>query len=149
MSSRPISSWSSLNIGLQKSSEESSSVKRQFREEAHRITKYLEGVHHSQKQSHAQTNYSETVLKLSKVGQEPQAYLKRPPPTRIYSSNHDMVVRRQEDTIAGMNKNAFTEHDFNHRKRAHNREVSRVAVLNSVKTNSFYTICWNKSTIAS
>ena len=149
MSSRPISSWSSLNIGLQKSSEESSSMKRQFREEAHRITKYLEGVHHSQKQSHAQTNYSETVLKLSKVGQEPQVHLKRPPPPKIYSSNRDMVLRRQEDTIAAMNKNTFTEHDLNHRKRAHNREVSRVAVLNSVNNNSFLCCLLEQKTVCS
>ena len=132
--SRPVSQWSAVNIGLQKPSEETKSVNDQFREEAHRVTKYLAGVHHSQKQSHAQTNYSETILKLRKVGQEPQVYVKRPPPVRTFSSNHDMVVRRQEDTTEAMNKNAFAEHDLNHRKRAYNREVGRVAVVNSVIT---------------
>ena len=132
--SRAVSQFSAANIGLQKPSRESNSVKEQFREEAQRVTKYLEGVHHSQKQSHAQVNYSETVSKLSKIDHEPQPYVRRLPPAETFSSTHNMVVAKRDDTIEAMNRNAHLEHDLNQRKRAYNREVGRVAIVNSVST---------------
>lgn len=130
--SRPVSQFSAANIGLQKPSRETNSVREQFKEEAQRVSKYLEGVHHSQKQSHAQVNYSETVSKLSRLDQEPQPYVRRPPEPKTYSSSHNMMLRLQSDTAAEMNRNAYVEHDLNQRKRAYNREVGRVAVVNSV-----------------
>jgi hypothetical protein len=130
--SRPVSQWSAVNIGLQKPSYESDSVKAQFREEAQAVTKYLKGVHHSQKQSHAQVNYSETVTKLSKLAKDSIPYVKEPRPPKIHSSSHAMVVSRQNETIESMKKNAFLEHDLNSRKRAYNRQVGRVAIVNSV-----------------
>jgi arylamine N-acetyltransferase len=130
--SRPVSQFSAVNIGLQKPSREKDSITHQFKEEAQRVTKYLEGVHHSQKNSHNQVMYSETVKKLSKFDQEPAVYTRRQPPEKTFSSSHSMVVSRQNETTDQMNKNAYSEHDLNMRKRAYNREVGRVAVVDSV-----------------
>jgi hypothetical protein len=137
-SSRPSSQWSAVNIGLQVESKDKESMNRQFREEAHRVTKYLEGVHHSQKLSYAQKDYGETVSKLSKIGQEPQVYIRRPPPAQTHSSSHNMVVARKNEITDAMNQSAYSEHDLNSRKRNYNRQVGRIAIVDSVSEISAY-----------
>lgn len=133
--SRPVSQFSAANIGMNPPSNGQASVKNQFREEAHDVSKYLEGVHHIQKQSHSQVNYSETISKLSRTGQEPVVYTRREPTAQTFSSSHSLVVSKQNEITDRMNHNAYAEHDLNSRKRAYNREVGRIAILNSV---SFY-----------
>ena len=117
-----------------------------FESEAREITDYLKGVHHSRKISHQQVNYSETVQKLSQLQAQNDARLTmlstasvgqvaKLPITMTATDkaimNKQMKLSEFQDQL---NKNIAQEHFMNERKRAFNREASRQAVVDKVRS---------------
>lgn len=134
--SRPVSEFSAVNIGLKPPSKEAASMQAQFRAEAQNVTHFLQGIHHSQKLGHPQVNYSETVSKLSKINADGQYEARtttfRPAPQPKWGTAHETLMAKNEERTQNMNEYVKAESVWNQRKRAYNKEVGRVAVVNKI-----------------
>ena len=136
-SQRLVSEFSAVNIGLKPPNLAQQSLRLQFQEEARKVTDYLQGVHHTSKLGHPQVNYSETVNKLSKINREtleyePRITMPRPAPQPRYGSAHETLMANNQERTKNMNEYVKAESKWNQRKRAYNKEVGRVAVVNKI-----------------
>lgn len=132
-----MSEFSAANIGLKPPSKAAASMDAQFREEARVVTNYLQGIHHSQKLGHPQTNYSETVSKLSKIDREtgeyePRMTTMRSAPQPKWGTAHETLMSKNDEQVRNMNEYVKAECQWNQRKRAYNKETGRVAVVNNI-----------------
>lgn len=116
-------------------------INEQFREEAHGVSTFLQGVHHSRKNTHQQVSYADTVTKLSKIQAHIPVVLTKTDPAHITESTTKPLsktteimtnnIKQYEETI---NNRVHEEHHWNHRKRLYNREVGRKAIVNEIMT---------------
>ena len=104
-----------------------------FKSESKEVIAYLQGIHHTRKDSHMQVNYSSTVDKLSQQQLNVPVTMSMTP---SHSSNsikdNDISRNKLIQYQAQMSLNTMQEKDINERKRIFNRECGRKAVVNEV-----------------
>jgi hypothetical protein len=131
-----VSPFAATEIGHSKSGDSSNFafMKQHFREEAGQVTKYLRGVHHARKIGHMQVAYSETIEKMSKAQVEKPVVLapQAPPAARVTSKQTSQDQMQYAQLMQTMNASVASEQSLNFKKRLHNREVGRRAILNDV-----------------
>jgi len=128
----------SLNAGRQ-------FMRQHFKEEAAQVTQYLTGIHHARKIGHMQVNYSDTVDKMSASQAAKSTSTIQVPQTDAsgFGGGHGGQARPQSKTtqadrqaysqwVDQMNTQVAAEQSLNHRKRLHNREVGRKALVHDV-----------------
>ena len=67
---KPVSQFSATEIGQGGGGDPFEFQRKHFREEAGRVSEYLQGVHPARKIGHMQVNYSDTVNRMSKMQAE-------------------------------------------------------------------------------
>lgn len=109
-------------------------MKQHFKQEAGQVTEYLQGIHHARKIGHMQVNYSETVDRMSKAqAAKPVVLPSREQPAGKLTSKQTAADQMQyTELMSTMNANVSKEQNLNFRKRLHNREVGRKAIINDV-----------------
>ena len=118
-------------------------MRQHFKDEAVQVTQYLKGIHHARKIGHMQVNYSDTVNKMStfQSSKEQKAcaphtdYIAAPASeghSKPQSKNTQAAQLAYSQLVTQMNTQIQSEQSLNYRKRLHNREVGRKALLHDV-----------------
>lgn len=131
---KPISQFSAAMIGAS-GHNKFEETRQKFREEAKEITSYIQGVHHSRKNSHNQVYYSSTVEKLSKFqGNIPVTVSEAPPKPLPTHVSKDTTIRamNEQSFMDNMKSSIASETFMNQRKKLYNREVGRKAVVAAI-----------------
>jgi len=133
----------SLNAGRQ-------FMRQHFRDEAVQVSQYLTGIHHARKLGHMQVNYADTVDKMSALQSMKPTATAHVPQTdhpavgggggggghggssKPQSKNTQADQLQYTQLVSQMNAQVAAEQSLNHRKRLHNREVGRKALLHDV-----------------
>ena len=131
---KPVSQFSATEIGQGGGGDPFAFQKKHFREEAGRVSQFLQGVHPARKIGHMQVNYAESVNKLSKMQQEVAVVLKPQPAsqTKMMSTNSAADSLKMSQVMDQMGKDVASERSRNYLKRTHNREVGRKAIVDEV-----------------
>ena len=86
-----------------------------------------------------QVDYADTVQKLSKFQQNVPLVVTVPkvPEVESRSANRGFVAQTEQQFKQSMKETIINERFINERKRLHNREIGRVAVVNEVSIFHF------------
>ena len=118
-------------------------MRQHFKEEAGQVTQYLQGIHHARKIGHMQVNYGDTVEKMSasQASKGPTSHVPQTEPgtasipgghSKPQSKNTAADQLAYSQLVSQMNQQVQSEQSLNHRKRLHNREVGRKALIHDV-----------------
>lgn len=109
--------------------------RKDFKQESREVLKYCQGIHHSRKNAHSQSNYPSTVEKLSHFQSNvPIAF--KPLPSGIPPQEKPVTqyrVMKESEFMDSMKSNLNNETFINGRKRYYNMQVGRKAVVNEVR----------------
>lgn len=128
------SPFSATQIGLNATEDRHAAARAVFQEESKAVSQYLQGVHHSRKIGHQQVNYNDTVAKLGKLQATTPVYVVRNDTpaagvSSIIQPGREMKINEFNAKMSGLIKK---EQDINERKRMHNKESGRIAVVDKV-----------------
>lgn len=141
--SKTVSQFAATEIGQGRTVDARAAFKTHFKDEAAKVTEYLQGIHHARKLDFMQVGYGDTVNKLSKMQSEVPVILARDDES-IHASNKvtskntisEAVKLRQWEE--GMSKTIAKESHDNLMKRYENREKGRKATVNEIMSGRFY-----------
>ena len=130
------STLSAVNIGLTNTNDRHAELRRYFKEEAREVTEHMKGVHHARKLPDMQTQYGETVEKMSTFVAQRPTYLQKTDlagtglkPPAHHGEGSQM---KYDEFMNSMKASAHSEHDLNSRRLRYNKEMGRKASVDGI-----------------
>lgn len=139
---KSVSQFAASEIGQGRTDDARVGFKTHFKEEAAKVTEYLQGIHHARKLDFMQVGYSDTITKLSKMQSNVPVALTREDES-IHASNKVTSKNTKSESVKlrqweeGMNKTIAKESHDNLMKRYENREKGRKATVNEIMSGRF------------
>ena len=139
---KSVSQFAATEIGQGRTVDARVGFKTHFKDEAAKVTEYLQGIHHARKLDFMQVGYSDTITKLSKMQSNVPVALTREDES-IHASNKVTSKNSMSESVKlrqweeGMSKTIAKESHDNLMKRYENREKGRKATVNEIMSGRF------------